>query len=230
MKAAAPLVIFDLDGTLVDTGPDLLDSLNHTIGGVGLEPVVLDDLNHLVGQGARAMIGRAFQMRALPLPAEEGDRLLAVFLEHYTANMPGRSAPFPGLVDAMAAFDGAGFTMAVCTNKTETLSLRLLETLDLASRFRAIVGGDTLPYKKPDGRHLLGTVERAGGVKAMTVMVGDSVNDIQAANDAGIPSIGVPFGYTDVPISDLKPTRVIDHFSQLTPALIHELLEPAPVS
>ncbi|WP_099866134.1 HAD family hydrolase [Pararhizobium haloflavum] len=220
-----PLVIFDLDGTLVDTGHDLLDSLNHTIGTIGMAPIALSDLDHLVGQGARAMIGRAFALRAAPLSQAENDRLLAVFLDHYEAGMPGKSKPFPGLIDAMALFDAAGFTMAVCTNKTEALSRQLLDALRLTPRFRAIVGGDSLAYRKPDGRHILGTVEKAGGVAERSVMIGDSINDIEAARDAGVRSIGVPFGYTDVPIHDLKPDHVIDHFDQLTPELVLQLLD-----
>ncbi|VVT19721.1 phosphoglycolate phosphatase [Rhizobium sp. EC-SD404] len=225
--ATAPLVIFDLDGTLVDTGPDLVDSLNHTIGTVGLAPVVLEDLNHLVGQGARVMIARAFAMQKVETTPEQGDHLFAVFLEHYSANMPGHSRPFPGLVEAMDRLEAEGFALAVCTNKSETMSLRLLQTLGLSERFKAIVGGDSLPHRKPDPRHILGTIERAGGDPATSVMIGDSINDIAAARDAGVASIGVPFGYTDVPITELKPDRVIEHFDALTPALVHDLIRAA---
>jgi phosphoglycolate phosphatase len=223
-RADSALIIFDLDGTLIDTGPDLVSSLNHTIGTAGLEPVGFEDLNHLVGQGARTMIARAFSLRGVPTSEEQNETLHDIFLEHYIAAMPGASRPFPGLVEAMASFDDAGFTMAVCTNKTEALSVQLLEALEMAARFRAIIGGDTLPFKKPDGRHILGTVERAGGRPERTIMVGDSVNDIEAARNAGIVSIGVPFGYSDVPIRDLRPTHVIDHFDELTPDLVASLL------
>lgn len=219
-----PLVIFDLDGTLIDTGPDLVSSLNHTIAQVGLEPVRFDDLNHLVGQGARTMIARAFALRGAPTTPEQNEKLHDVFLKHYLENMPGESKPFPGLIDAMAALDEAAFAMAVCTNKTEALSVQLLEALGLASRFKAVVGGDSLPYRKPDGRHIHGTIDKAGGHARTAVMVGDSVNDIEAAKDAGIVSIGVPFGYSDVPITELQPTHVLEHFDELTPQLVLDLL------
>lgn len=222
-----PLVIFDLDGTLIDTGPDLVSSLNGAIAKVGLAPVALGDLDHLVGQGARAMIARAFSLRGVPTSAEENDRLLAIFLDHYTANMPGDSKPFPGVVEAMEALEAHGFRMAVCTNKAEALSIQLLKALGLARRFAAIVGGDSLPFRKPDGRHVLGTIDRAGGVPERSVMIGDSINDVEAARNAGVVSIGVPFGYTDMPIRDLKPTHVIDSFAELTPDLVLGLIARA---
>lgn len=218
------LVIFDLDGTLVDTGPDLLDSLNHTIATVGHQPVTLGDLDHLVGQGARAMIARALHMRGRPAEQDLDDRLLETFLTHYADNMPGRSKAFPGLANALDAFQEQGVALAVCTNKTEALSRRLLHALGLADRFATIVGGDTLAFRKPDGRHILGTIDMAGGDRRRSVMIGDSVNDIAAARSAGVVSVGVPFGYTDVPVRELGPDHVIEHFDELTIDLVDELL------
>ncbi|RUM26871.1 phosphoglycolate phosphatase [Rhizobium vallis] len=223
--APAPLVVFDLDGTLLDTHADLVESLNHTIAALGLEPVSYDDLTHLVGQGARVMIERACRLRGHPLEAEALPALVERFVAHYSAGMPGHTQPYPGLVAAMDRLKSAGYRLAVCTNKMESLALGLLDKLDLVNYFDAITGGDTFPVRKPDPRHLTGTVERAGGDIARTVMIGDSINDIAVARNAGVPSIAVPFGYSDVPVSSLDPDITITHFDELTSELVEGLLK-----
>lgn len=220
----APLVVFDLDGTLIDTSADLVASLNHTIGVEGLEPVGYDDLTYLVGHGGQVMIRRAFKLRGRELSDADLERMLATFVEHYAAGMPGKSALYPGLADAMKRLSDAGYRLAVCTNKLEGLARRLLEGLGVTERFAAITGGDTFPVRKPDAEHLLGTVRIAGGDPARTVMVGDSLNDMLVARNAGVPSIGVPFGYSDVPVESLEPTHVIAHFDDLQPDLVARLL------
>ena len=220
----SPLVVFDLDGTLVDTAPDLVASLNYTIAAAGLAPVTYADLTHLVGHGAKAMIERAFAMRGHPLPDDEFPPMLQRFITYYSDTMPGDSKPYPGLFDALDRLAADGFKLAVCTNKLEGLAVTLIERLGMTARFAAITGGDTFVVRKPDAAHLLGTIERAGGDPQRTVMVGDSLNDFLVARNAGIPSIAVPFGYSDVPIASLQPTVIIDHFDQLTPALINGLI------
>lgn len=223
-RPLSPLAIFDLDGTLVDTAADLVSSLNFTIAAAGLAPVTYDDLTHLVGQGARVMIKRAFALREAELPEAEIDPLYDRFIAHYRAEMPGESRPYPGIVKALNALSQAGVTLAVCTNKTEILAVPLLDKLGLTSYFKAITCGDTFEFRKPDARHILGTIEKAGGDPDRTIMVGDSINDILAAKNANVPSIGVTFGYTDVPMADLKPDVVIDDFAALTPDLVGRLL------
>lgn len=220
----SPLVIFDLDGTLVDTAPDLIDSLNHTIATAGLAPFTFADLTHLVGQGARVMIKRAFTLRDRPLPDDELELLYERFIAHYLEEMPGESAPYPGLIEALDRLTNAGFTLAVCTNKTTVLAMPLLEKLGLSNRFAAITCGDTFEWRKPDARHILGTIEQAGGDPARSVMIGDSINDIASAKNANVPSIGVTFGYTDVPMADLKPDVTIDNFDELDAVLVERLL------
>lgn len=220
----APLVIFDLDGTLVDTSPDLVASLNHTITAEGLAPVTYEDLTHLVGQGVHVMIQRAYAMRERPLDTETRDRLFERFMAYYLATMPGQSHPYPGLTAALDRLSDAGFTLAVCTNKIESLTFPLLEKLGLKDRFAAITGGDTYPYRKPDARHILGTIEKARGVPSRSLMIGDSVNDIAAARNAGIRSIAVPFGYSDVGVETLGADLVMHHFDELTPSLVTSLL------
>nr|WP_245364656.1 HAD family hydrolase [Agrobacterium tumefaciens] len=223
-RPLSPLAIFDLDGTLVDTAADLVSSLNHTIAAAGLAPVTYDNLTHLVGQGARVMIKRAFALRETELPEAEIEPLYERFITHYRAEMPGESRPYPGIVGVLDALSAAGITLAVCTNKTEILALPLLEKLDLTRYFAAITCGDTFSFRKPDARHILGTIERAGGDPQRTIMVGDSINDILAAKNAAVPSVGVTFGYTDVPMAELEPDVVIDDFAALTPDLVRRLL------
>ncbi|UXS01451.1 HAD family hydrolase [Agrobacterium tumefaciens] len=220
----SPLAIFDLDGTLVDTATDLVSSLNYTIAAAGLAPVTYNDLTHLVGQGARVMIKRAFALRETPLSEDEVEPLYERFIAHYKHEMPGESRPYPGIVETLESLAAAGITLAVCTNKTEVLALPLLEKLDLTKYFAAITCGDTFEYRKPDPRHILGTIAKAGGDPLRSVMVGDSINDILAARNAEVPSIGVTFGYTDVPMSELDPTVIIDDYKTLTPALFNKLI------
>jgi len=227
---SSPLVIFDLDGTLIDTAPDLIDSLNHTIASADLAPVTFDDLTHLVGQGARVMIKRAFELRKVKLDETETDSLFGIFVEHYRQNMPGKSQPFPGVVECMERLAAAGMTLAICTNKSEALAIPLIEELGLSGHFAAITGGDTFPVRKPDAAHIFGTIEKAGGTRDRAIMVGDSINDILAAKNAGIASIGVDFGYSDVPITSLSPSTVISHFDALTVDLVKELLVPSKIA
>ncbi|WP_354669045.1 HAD family hydrolase [Rhizobium sp. SSA_523] len=226
-SASGPLVVFDLDGTMIDTAPDLIESLNDTIALRDLAPVTFDDLTHLVGQGARVMIRRAFNLRDVPVDDADVERLLSHFLDHYLAHMPGKSQAYEGLLDCFDRLEAAGMRLAVCTNKLEQLALPLLERLRLTQRFAAITGGDTFPVRKPDARHLLGTIERAGGDPLRSILVGDSVNDIMAAKNAGVGSVGVTFGYSDVPMAELAPTRIIGHFSELTPDLVADVMAKA---
>ena len=221
---SASLVVFDLDGTLIDTAHDLVASLNYTIGLEGLAPVGYDDLTYLVGHGGLVMIKRAFALRGREISDEDLQRMLGVFVEHYSKDMPGVSVPYPGLLDAMDRLSGAGYRLAVCTNKLEGLARRLLDGLGLTARFSAITGGDTFAVRKPDAEHLLGTIRLANADPKRTVMIGDSLNDMLVARNAGVPSIGVPFGYSDVPVADLEPNHVITHFDELTPELVERLL------
>lgn len=220
----SPLIVFDLDGTLVDTAPDLITSLNHTIATLGLAPVGYEDITHLVGQGAQAMIQRACAMRGHPLDGHDLPPLLQTFIGFYESTMPGQSKPFPGLLPAMDALRRDGFNLAVCTNKLEALANRLLDALNLSQYFDVVTGGDTFTVRKPDPQHLLGTIARAGGDVHRTIMIGDSVNDILAAKNADVASIVVPFGYSDVPIAQLGATRMMTDFEELTPAFAHEVL------
>lgn len=221
------IAVFDLDGTLVDTAPDLLDSLNHTLGDTGVGPVPDHGFHTVVGHGARAMIAKAYANARKDLPKELHERLFARFIEHYGANIPGRSRPYPGVLAAMDRLQDAGFLLAVCTNKTEALSLRLISALGIAPRFGAICGLDTFAYCKPDPRHLFDTIAKAGGNSDRAIMVGDSRTDIDTAKAAGIPVVAVDFGYTDTPVNVFGPSRIISHYDELTVALADNLIAAA---
>jgi phosphoglycolate phosphatase len=223
-ETPAPLVIFDLDGTLVDTAPDLIDSLNHTIEAVGMQPVTFDDVTYLVGQGVKVMITRAFELRRTALDEATFTTLFDRFMAHYAAHMPGKSRPYPGAETCLSNLAAAGFGLAVCTNKAEELARPLIDRLGLTDRFPTITGGNTFAVRKPDAGHIFGTIEKAGASKNATVMVGDSINDILAARNANIPSIAVRFGYSDVPAEELGADRIVDHFDEITPALIRDLI------
>ena len=226
---ARPTIVFDLDGTLVDTAPDLLASLNHCLASVDLPLIDGRDIRRYVGFGSRVMIERAYQAQGRHLREGELDALQALFLRHYEAEMPGVSKPFPGVEHALSRFADAGWALAVCTNKYEGLSRRLLAGLALDDRFEAICGADTFEYRKPDPRHLTSTIERIGGDSAKAIMVGDSATDIDTAKAAGIPVVAVDFGYTDRPVVELEPSVVISSFTELSVELGERLLSAATV-
>jgi phosphoglycolate phosphatase len=210
-------LVFDLDGTLVDTAPDLVAAANHVLGHVGLSPVDAQSLRPYIGHGARYMIDRA--TAAANLSEAEREELLARFMDYYGAHIAVGSRPFEGAVDALERFQAAGAKLAVCTNKREGMSRQLLDTLDLSRFFAAIAGRDTLPTSKPHPGHLLGTIGLAGGEASRAIMIGDSKVDIATAKAAGVPVIAVSFGYTDTPIRDFDPDAVIDHYRELASAI-----------
>lgn len=222
-----PIVVFDLDGTLIDTAPDLLDSLNHCLGIAGLTAADPDALRRFVGMGGRVMIERAFASQQRELQSGQIDELLAAFLDHYGGGMPGKSQPYPGVLDALDRFHAAGYIAAVCTNKYDALARALLDGLGLTPRFAAIAGADTFAFRKPDPRHLTETIAMAGGDPARAIMVGDSRTDIDTAKAAGIPVVAVDFGYTDRHVREFEPSRIISHFDELTLAMAEGLLRRA---
>ncbi len=223
----APIVVFDLDGTLVDTAPDLVDTLNRMLAREGLEPVPFETARAMIGGGARPMLERGLATRGAPLAPGELDRLFEQFIAHYAGHIADRSRPFPGVEAALDRLAAEGCILAVCTNKLEWLSRWLLDALALSGRFAAICGQDTFSVKKPDPDILRKTILRAGGNPRRALMVGDSAIDIALARAAGVPVIAVDFGYTDVPVSALKPDRIIGHFD-LLPAATRELLSVVP--
>jgi phosphoglycolate phosphatase len=219
---SAPIVVFDLDGTLVDTAPDLINALNFILDREGLPPVPLHAARNMIGAGARKLIERGLELEGRSMSVEDVTRLTGDFIDYYAAHIADASRPFEGLESALDDLSARGYRFAVCTNKLEWLSKRLLDQLGLSSRFDAICGADTFGVAKPDPAILRQTVARAGGQVASAIMVGDAGPDIGVARRAGVPVIGVEFGYTDVPIADLKPDRLIGHFRDL-PAAVESL-------
>jgi phosphoglycolate phosphatase len=217
------IVIFDLDGTLVDTAPDLINALNFVLDREGLPPVPLHSARNMIGAGSRKLIERGLELEGRSATPADVDRLTSDFIEHYAAHIADESRPFPGLESALDDLATRGYRFAVCTNKLEWLSKLLLDRLGLASRFSAICGADTFGVSKPDPAILRQTIARAGGQLSAAIMVGDAGPDIGVARRAGIPVIGVEFGYTEVPIADLKPDRVIAHMGEL-PATVESLI------
>jgi phosphoglycolate phosphatase len=210
------IVGFDLDGTLLDTSGDLAAAVNYAIATVGRPPFHADAIRPFVGKGAKVMLERA-------LTASGGfdDALLAqtlpVLLDYYEQNLAIHSVPYPGLIDALALLEQAGVKLAICTNKAERFTIPLMHQIGLSDRFASIVGGDTLGVAKPDPAPIHEMIARAGGGRA--IFLGDTINDIAGARNAGIPSIAVSFGFLDGPVEHLEADAIIDHFDELVPLL-----------
>jgi phosphoglycolate phosphatase len=223
----SPIVVFDLDGTLVDTAPDLVSTLNTILAREGLSPVDYESGRNMVGGGARMMIERGLKAQRRMLPAADIDRMERDFVAHYAEHIADRSRPFPGLGAALDELGRNGYRFAVCTNKLERLSIRLLEQLGLADRFAAICGADTFGTPKPDPQILRRTIARAEADPGRAVMVGDSITDIATARAAAIPVIAVDFGYTETPVAELRPDRIVSHLAAV-PVAVFGLIGTAP--
>ena len=227
--AQSPTIVFDLDGTLVDTAPDLVSALNFVLDREGLPPMPLHSARKMIGAGARKMIERGLESEGRVMTVREIDRMTTDFIDYYASHIAVASRPFEGLEHALDGLTEKGCRLAVCTNKLEWLSKRLLDRLGLTGRFAAICGADTFGVSKPDPVILQQTVARAGGNIATTIMVGDAGPDVGVARRSGVPVIGVEFGYTDVPIAELKPDRLIGHMREL-PAAVESLSKVTPRS
>jgi phosphoglycolate phosphatase len=221
------VLVFDLDGTLVSSMEDLVATLNVVMTGAGHAAIPQDEVAHMVGLGAKVLIQRGLDYNKVPWTDDDVALLFARFLDHYAANIAVHTRPFEGVVPALEVLRKAGWKLAVCTNKAERLTLPLLDTLDLARHFDAVVGGDTFDKAKPHAEPVHGAISRAGGKVSGSIMIGDSGTDISAARNAGIPVIAVDFGYTTVPVAELGPDRVISHFDELESAVA--ALAPAGV-
>ena len=219
-------VVFDLDGTLVDTAPDLIAALNYVLDREGMPPLPFESARNMIGAGARKLIERGLEVDGRVVTVDDLNRLTKDFIDYYADHIAEASRPFEGLEAALDELAAQGCRFAVCTNKLEWLSKLLLDQLGLSGRFSAICGADTFGVSKPDPIILQQTVARAGGSLAATIMVGDAGPDVGVARRAGVPVIGVEFGYTDVPIADLKPDRLIGHMRDL-PAAVEGLSKVA---
>ena len=219
MPQNPPLIVFDLDGTLVDSAPDLIDTLNIIIGREGLAPVPLERGRKFVGRGGKVMLRQGLEAGGLEVSDARLDEMFASFLAYYDDHLTVKTRFYPGAEAALDRLAAAGHGLAICTNKIEKPSRKLIAELGATARFRAICGQDTFPVSKPNGAALRLTIERAGGDPARAIMVGDTETDILTAKSAGLPVIAVDFGYAPEPVASLYPDTIISHFDELAAAV-----------
>lgn len=218
-------VAFDLDGTLIDTAPDLIRSTNHVLEANGYAPVSDALIRPVISFGTREMLRAGIKAHGETASEARLDTLFHQLLEHYGDNIAVESRPFPALLDVLETLRGKGARLAVCTNKREDMTRILLDKLQMTDHFDAITGRDTFPVHKPDPEHLFGAIRLADGHPANAVMVGDSETDVLTAKAAAVPVIGVTFGYSDKPITDLGCDGVIQHYDAFLETL--EKIRPA---
>jgi len=225
MARARNALIFDLDGTLIDSAPDLHRSLNAVLAEQGRTPVGLDGIRAMVGDGAAKLVERGFADTGDAVAPAALPGLVQRFLLHYSAGRHALTRPFPGVIDTLAALHEQGCRLGVCTNKPYDPTMEILELLGLTRFFGAVTGGDSLPVRKPDPGHLLGTLDLLGAGADNAVMIGDSANDVAVARAAGVPAIVVRYGYTRAPVEELGADAIIDHFDELIPWLAGRLTD-----
>jgi phosphoglycolate phosphatase len=212
-------LIFDLDGTLVDTAPDLHAATNHVLGLIGRPAISMAELRAFVGHGAMNLIERGIAATGDAVDPATLKKLHAEFLAYYGENISDHSQVFDGLLDVLDKAQARGLKMGVCTNKVEGLSHKLLTELNMMQRFGSLVGGDTLPIMKPDPTPLVEAAARLGVTSKNYMMVGDSETDIRTAQNAGVPILAVSFGYTSQHVSAFNPTHIIDHYDEAWPII-----------
>jgi phosphoglycolate phosphatase len=216
-------IAFDLDGTLVDSAPDLIGTLNRMLAIEGHAPVPLSSARHLVGHGAKALLRHGFAEAGASWDEEKDPDLFDRFIDDYIAHIADETRPFEGVVETLDDLSARGAVLCVATNKRTDLSEILIAALDLTRHFAVVAGPDKVSARKPDGAHVIEAVSLAGGDPARAIMVGDASTDTGTARNAGVPCVVVSFGYCDVPLEQIGGDMTIDHFSDL-PAAIDVLL------
>ena len=212
-------LLFDLDGTLVDSAPDICASVNKVLEGMRRPRINISDIKSLVGFPALVLVKKSLELTGQPGSLEEIDFLLSGFLEEYRSNPCEHTVMFPGARDALERYNAAGIRLGICTNKPETTCFPVLEALGLRQYFAAVVCGDTLTHRKPDARHVFHTLDLMGAEPNNAAFIGDTEIDIQAAKNAELPNICVTFGYSQIPFDEIGADALIDHFDQLDDAL-----------
>jgi phosphoglycolate phosphatase len=223
MTASPPpfqALIFDLDGTLIDSLPDVRASVNCVLTASGRRELTIPETKDFVGWGGRVLVEKALALTGEEGTIEEIDRTLKEFLVYYAAHRSDHTEVFPGVPDILEEFKSNGIKMGICTNKPTATTSTVLEALGLDGFFQVISCGDAVPHSKPDGRHVSLVAEQMGATCETAVMIGDSENDILAAIDAGVRSVAVSFGYTHLPVDELGADAVIDRFEDLPEALV----------
>ncbi|WP_142847134.1 phosphoglycolate phosphatase [Telmatospirillum sp. J64-1] len=212
-----PAIIFDLDGTLIDSAPDLRHALNRLLDEEGRRALSMPEVVSMVGDGAPTLVERAFAATG-PLPADL-QAMVRRFLDIYEGSVAVDTRVYAGVLDTLNALRDQGLAMGICTNKPYAPTMEVLAVLDLAQYFDVVLGGDSLEVRKPNPRHVQVTLERLGGDPARSIMVGDSPNDVAAGRGAGLKVVAVSFGYSRVPPAELGADVLIDHFEQLPQAI-----------
>jgi phosphoglycolate phosphatase len=212
-------VIYDLDGTLIDSAKDMQVAVSRVLADHGLPPVSEDDVRIFMGQGSKVTMNKAFTKYGKSLDDEHLSAVTREFVRYYEADPVSNTTAFAGVADVVARFDRLGLRQGVCTNKFERPSRMILEHLRLMPPIADLAGADTFPVRKPDPRHILMLIERMGRSPDRSVMVGDSIHDVHAAHAAGLPAVLVSWGYTDIPASELGAEAVIERFDALPQAL-----------
>jgi phosphoglycolate phosphatase len=224
MKPSSDIVLFDLDGTLVDTAPDLHAALIHCFKKQGLQAVDLSTVRSAIGHGAKAMIRKTAEELRHTLTEPQLDEMFDVFIQYYRANICLLSRPFEGITETLDFCKGMGWRLAVCTNKTQVLADQLLSELQLDSYFDAIVGADSVSEKKPSARHITETISKSGSnPDVRAILVGDSSTDAKAARAANIPFVLMTYGYPDGDLTKLDPIAILSSAETL-PAVLSEVL------
>jgi phosphoglycolate phosphatase len=216
---AIRFVVLDLDGTLIDSAPDLRAAANTVLAQAGRPPLDLPTITRFVGDGVRKLIERAFAATGPALAPEALDRATARYTALYEAAASVLTRPYPGVVETLGRLRAAGLKLAVCTNKPVAAAGIVLGELGMATLVDAVSGGDSVTRRKPDPEHVLDALRRIGGTPAAAAMVGDNEHDIAAGKAAGLATIAVTYGYARVPYPELGADRLIDRFTDLEPVL-----------
>ena len=212
-------LIFDLDGTLVDSAEDLRAALNQLLGGIGLRPIEANEIKDMIGDGVLKLVQRA--LAAAHGDPRQTDALLPRFLEIYQANSANLTRCYPAVLETLDLLHGNGFRLAVVTNKPVFAANRILEALSLTEFFPVVIGGDSVRQRKPHPAPLLEAVRRLGVDVSQSLMVGDNIHDVEAAHAAGMRCVAVTYGYHHRPPSEFNADRLIDHFGDLLPLVIN---------
>ncbi|MBL6933745.1 MAG: phosphoglycolate phosphatase [Rhodospirillales bacterium] len=217
--AAFSALLFDLDGTIIDSAPDVCASVNRVLETMDRPSISVEDTKMLVGFGARTLVEKTLEMTGQPGSEKDVDFLLSGFLESYRRNPSEHTVLFPGARAALDRFVASNMRLGICTNKPTATCFPVLEALDLGRYFDTVICGDTLEFRKPDPRHVFHTLDDMQVTVDEAAFIGDSEADIEAANSAGMPSVLVTFGYCHVPLDSLDANALIDHFDELDEAL-----------
>ena len=213
-----PFVVFDLDGTLIHSLPDIAAAANRLLVAEGRAPLPPEQIRSMIGDGAGTLVERTFAVSG-GLPGPDLAPYLARFLREYEPRAAENTEPFPGVLDTLERLRANGYRLALCTNKPSVATREVLEAFSMAHLFEVVIGGDEVPAMKPDPRHVTAVLDRLGAAVTEATYVGDSINDVTASHAAGLPCILVSFGYTRTPVGELGAESVIDHFEDLPAAL-----------